>query len=300
LEIGVRYGRTFFPVALPLKIAVDPAFGFDPAKHAKEGEIYLPITSDAFFDTFAQHPKAGLFAEPDGTLAFDVIFIDGLHTFAQSYRDFENSLRFSHDNTLWIIDDTVPDDVFSSHPTQGLAGRLRRQAGILGVTWHGDVYKTLMAIHDFHPECSYVTTMTKGNPQTVLWKTPSFDAGHARRPRFGSLERIDALGYLDILDNADLFHPVDDEQVPSLIGQRVDFPPEGSDNAWKKLLYRKIVSVQEQALKKKVDTLLAENKALLEKIAALEMENKTAPVPANPMAPENNESASSIRKNFFT
>ena len=49
LEIGVWGGSTFFPVQIPIKVAVDPCFVFDAKEHKKKGTYFLEITSDNFF-----------------------------------------------------------------------------------------------------------------------------------------------------------------------------------------------------------------------------------------------------------
>lgn len=260
LEIGVREGKTFFPVKLPLKIAVDPNFLFDPGKDTHDGVLYFPITSDEFFAVFPEHLHASLYLEPDGHIAFDIIYIDGQHTFEQSLRDFENSRKFCHSNTLWIMDDTVPSDVFSTIPDQKIALECRKLAGGTGGAWHGDVFKTLFAIHDHHPDISYCTIMGQGNPQTLLWQAPPHSE---RKPHFDSSREIAKLSYLAVLDNADLFFPVNDELASALIGKSLAPVLYACDDTWKKMLYSKIISAGEVNLKNKV-------KELENKIAELE------------------------------
>jgi hypothetical protein len=248
LEIGVSKGNTFFSVDMPLKVAVDPVFHFNPEDRYLSGVLYLQVSSDEFFSNFSEHPQSSLFAGQNGDTNFDIIYIDGLHTFEQSLRDFENSISFSHDNTIWIIDDTVPSDVFSAIPDQRFALECRKQAGGVGGAWHGDVFKTLFAIHDEHADFSYCTVMGKGNPQTVLWRVPALPS---RKPRFSSRQEIAALGYTSILEHADLFFPVNDNLALALIGKSLDPPLYADANTWKKMLYRKIVGAGEESLKVK-------------------------------------------------
>lgn len=56
---------------------------------------------------------------------YDLIAIDGLHTFEQAIRDLLSSMRFSHPCTIWLIDDTLPCDVFSAIPDRERSFRER-------------------------------------------------------------------------------------------------------------------------------------------------------------------------------
>lgn len=99
LEIGVADGSTFGAVNMACKTGVDPNFKFDTAKLAGPNIKLENKTSDKFFQ--------GLRAED----AFEVIFIDGLHTIEQIYRDLMNCLAHSTPNCALLIDDTLPNDV---------------------------------------------------------------------------------------------------------------------------------------------------------------------------------------------
>jgi len=230
LEIGVAGGETFFYVDLPFKVAVDPRFLFDPVDHKKDGTHFFQIPSDEFFrklddndltiqDIFVQNP-----------FTFDVIFIDGLHTFEQSYRDFKNSLRYAHEKTLWIIDDTVPCDVYSAIPDQEISCRRRAKAGLYGTPWHGDVYKTVFAIHDYHPDISYCTSMG-GNPQTILWKT----SASTRSPVFSSIAEINTLSFSELLNHVKYLMPINDNELPEYILRPLTPVVDAVSDAWKKI-----------------------------------------------------------------
>lgn len=190
LEIGVFDGQTFTNVALPRKVAVDPNFRFDWQRFQTGGVTLHPVTSDAFF---AKGPRE----------VFDVIFIDGLHTFAQSFRDFCATTALAHDRTVWLIDDTVPDDAFSMVPDQGLAQHLRRLHGLTGRSWHGDVFRTAFAIHDFFPTMEMRTITDLGNPQTLVVRKPRADFA----PRWNDLEKIGRLEFAEFHANRDCMMP---------------------------------------------------------------------------------------------
>ena len=85
LEIGCHDNKCFDSVNLPLiqKIGVDPNKG---GTHR--------MTSDIFFENCGEK--------------FDIIFIDGLHTYEQAQKDVINSLHFINDGGKIIIHDMIP------------------------------------------------------------------------------------------------------------------------------------------------------------------------------------------------
>jgi hypothetical protein len=191
LEIGVDTGDTFLAVDVEHKVAVDPSFKFDTAQHATDAVEFFAVTSDEFF------------VEHAGERRFDLVFIDGLHTFEQALRDFCNALAVGHERTVYVIDDIKPSDVFSALRIPADTMRFRRDSGAtMNHAWHGDVYKAMLAIHDFFPMFSYATFATGGNEQSVLWREPR--AGF--RPRFDDLEAISRLGYFELQEHLDLFN----------------------------------------------------------------------------------------------
>jgi hypothetical protein len=183
LEIGVFNGKTFNNVSFPRQVGVDPYFGFNVDEYARPGVEFVRKTSDEFFTT------------RDRSTLFDLVFLDGLHTFKQTLRDFCNSLTCAHPRTVWLIDDVLPSDVYSSLPVAAEARGFRKKAGIISNAWHGDVYKLLFMIHDFFPTLSFVTFSTGGNPQALVWQTPR----HPFTPALGSIEAIDRLDYFDLM-----------------------------------------------------------------------------------------------------
>lgn len=234
LEIGVNKGATFLNVDLPYKAGVDPAFQFDWQSANTGPSALFQTGSDEFFaDLKSGGPQARALktAWPQGELTFDIIFIDGLHTFAQSWRDFENSLAYAHEGTVWILDDTVPSNPYSAWPDYAFSLEVRKEARFPLTDWCGDVYKTLFAIHDRHPEFSYCTLMGF-NPQTVIWRAPQ-----QRKPAFSSLEEIDRLSYFDIFKHAELFVPVPDEEFPLLLGKAPRPEDYRSADLWRRLVY---------------------------------------------------------------
>lgn len=114
LEIGCSTNTLFncIPLKLTNKIGVDPIKG---GTHR--------MTSDEFFSKNDQK--------------FDVIFIDGLHTYEQCQRDTINSLNSLKDDGLILLHDMMPADNFAaSSPRNKLAVK----------SWNGDVWKVAVEL----------------------------------------------------------------------------------------------------------------------------------------------------------
>ena len=112
LEIGTGDNQTFNSIPIINKTGVDPDLG---------GNVRL--TSDDFFkfkDYISSQNKK-----------FDLIFIDGLHTYEQVKKDFINSSKVINDGGIIILDDMIPRNWKEqhTHPIQS--------------NWTGDVWKLL-------------------------------------------------------------------------------------------------------------------------------------------------------------
>jgi len=201
LEIGVAKGKTFCDVKIANKVAVDPRFQLD-TKTRPKNEHFHEMDSNTWFST------------RDGADEFDLIFLDGFHTFDQTFRDFCNTLLMAHSKTIWLIDDTVPSDIYSAWPNQTEAVGLRRAEighleGARSGAWNGDVYKVVFAIHDLFPMLSYRTTLRARKPQTVVWKQPRRDF----LPFFDSIESIARSTYFDFRKNIEIVHAATEEAI---------------------------------------------------------------------------------------
>ena len=186
LEIGVHRGVTFNQLDFEYKVAVDPKFAFEYQSVASDKVIFHEMTSDNFF--IGNNKK----------ILFDVIFLDGLHEYKQTYRDFINALQSSHDKTIFIIDDVYPNDVYSSLLDSTVKQRSLADPKNNDKSWHGDVYKSIGLIHDLHPLISFKTIKRGyGNPQTFLYKKPRKNF----RPMFANLEQIDRLDYFSLIND---------------------------------------------------------------------------------------------------
>jgi len=106
LEIGCDQDQLFSKVKIKNKKGVDPENGGNVRK-----------TSDNFFR--------------DNKDKFDIIFIDGLHTYKQSKKDILNSVDCLKENGIILVHDCMPDCM-----SKQAVPRYR-------MSWNGDVWKAI-------------------------------------------------------------------------------------------------------------------------------------------------------------
>lgn len=233
LEIGIRDGGTFLNVQMPHKIAVDEQLKSEIKSSFISPITFYEMSPDVFFNSFSEKIKQMPYNESKTWgFKFDIIFFGFEHSFKQSYKNFLNSLPFTHDKTIWILDNTLPSDPWSALPDQNRSYAYRGQAQVAGRPWHGDVFKTILTIHDFHQNFSYATQVDTGNPQTIIWKTDP----HERPQSFGNLEIIERLTYFDLLDHAHLLLPTNEATAIELIGLKLTPSEYRNINDFKKLI----------------------------------------------------------------
>ena len=107
LEIGCDQDQLFSKIDIQNKVGVDPVSGGNLRK-----------TSDEFFE--ANNKK------------FDLVFIDGLHTYEQVKKDIINSLDCLKENGVVLVHDCMPDCM-----SKQAVPRYR-------MTWNGDVWKAIV------------------------------------------------------------------------------------------------------------------------------------------------------------
>ena len=185
LEIGVLYGHTLENVVSKDKTAVDPSPLFDLEK-LPSGLIIHKITSDSFFPSYKQ---------------YDVIFVDGLHQFQTAYRDTINSLRSLRNCGAVLLDDSIPQDEAAALSDPIESTKLRKQLNLydFGSPWQGDVYKVVLALHEFHrTEIQFMTIEDSGNAQTVIWFRPGFGPMNLINAEEDELDPILKLNYSQV------------------------------------------------------------------------------------------------------
>jgi hypothetical protein len=210
LEIGVETGQTFFQVSAEYKTAVDPRFRFDLAElPPSDTSEFYEITSDQFFSGIGLGKR------------YDLIFLDGLHSWDQTYRDFCNALLVTHDNSIIIIDDIFPCDVFSCNRNQDEAVMMRGfMTGEPSNAWHGDTYKMFPLIQAFHSTLRYCTIVTDGNPQAIVWRTSAGEDVDAQ-PFFSdvSLLNVPALDYIWFLKHQQMYNPLSEQDALAMVAR---------------------------------------------------------------------------------
>ena len=107
LEIGCDNDENFSKVIIKNKIGVDPLKGGT-----------LRMTSDEFFR--------------ENKKKFDLIFLDGLHTYEQTIKDIDNSLKFINTNGVILIHDCLPKKIWNQ-----IVPRIYGH-------WNGDVWKAIV------------------------------------------------------------------------------------------------------------------------------------------------------------
>jgi hypothetical protein len=143
LEIGTWTGRSL-ALARCKSIAVDPKFDLAPNATGDKPIVHLfQMTSDEFF----RHPDAQPLMAP----GVDLAFIDGLHHYEVTLRDFINVERHCGPDGVIAIHDCFPLDAY-------VARRDFDDRSLLHISihpwgqWSGDVWKALLIIAAHRPE----------------------------------------------------------------------------------------------------------------------------------------------------
>ena len=123
------------------KVGVDPAPRIPRWKwvlhpNALIRGSFFRTSSERFFDAL----------EPERT--FDVIFIDGDHSFAQSHRDVERALEHLARDGVILVHDCNPPTPASASPDSADSG---------GGPWCGEVYKTIVELRATRPDLAVET-----------------------------------------------------------------------------------------------------------------------------------------------
>jgi hypothetical protein len=201
LEVGVHSGETLFGVRAAARVGVDPHFRFDvdEARRTQPQCELWPVESDEYF---------GRIASP--ATRFDVVFLDGLHTFEQTLRDLLNALALLADGGVVVVDDVQPSSSVAAigHLERFVA--VRTALEVESRDWMGDVYRLVFFVDSFLQQLSY-RTVADTHGQMVVWRAPRESV--SRRP----LEEIARLTYEDLALERDSFRFAPYEEILSEI-----------------------------------------------------------------------------------
>ena len=125
LEIGCDNDENFSKIQIENKIGVDPLKGGT-----------LRMTSDEFFKKNRQN--------------FDIIFLDGLHTYEQTIKDIDNGLRFLNTNGVILVHDCLPKKIWNQ-----IVPRLYGH-------WNGDVWKAIVHSRTYSNADTYTCVADHG------------------------------------------------------------------------------------------------------------------------------------------
>jgi hypothetical protein len=203
LEVGVNQGETFFMVNAAKKVAVDPKFLFNvgEAQSLYSNSQFFEISSDEYFQKLEI-----------GNDKFDVIYLDGLHTFEQTLRDFTNAITFLSTGGVILIDDVKPNSYDASLASQKDAFALKQYLGTTDGSWMGDTFKLAYFIDAFFPSWRFAT-IAENHGQAVVWQGLSIrkDAPSVRVGEIACMEYVDlvkSIERLSIKNMADILHEV--------------------------------------------------------------------------------------------
>lgn len=145
LEVGVSEGVCFSAVSVQRKVGVDPIAGqplvVDEMK--KLGVSYFALPSDEFFRQEATQVLGR---------GVDVVFIDGLHTCEQAYRDCINALAYLNRGGIILLHDCLPASESEARPAGNYEEALQINGALWGSPWTGDVWKAIVTLRALHPE----------------------------------------------------------------------------------------------------------------------------------------------------
>ncbi|MBK9664188.1 MAG: class I SAM-dependent methyltransferase [Gammaproteobacteria bacterium] len=131
LEIGVERATNFLQIDAPQRVAVDPAFAVPGGVEGIAATRWFAVPSDEFFE---QHARTAL---ADGV---EVVFIDGLHSYAQVLRDIDNALTHLAPGGVIALHDCLPKNAAEACANEADARRHLE----FGNAWTGDVYRAIV------------------------------------------------------------------------------------------------------------------------------------------------------------
>ena len=152
LEIGCDNDENFSKITIENKVGVDPLKGGT-----------MRMTSDEFFK--------------NNNKEFDLIFLDGLHTYEQTINDINNSLKFIREKGVIIIHDCLPKKIWNQ-----IVPRVYGH-------WNGDVWKAIVHSRTYDYADTYTCVADHG--LGIIFKRKNRDQLKLEEKNFKNLKFAD-------------------------------------------------------------------------------------------------------------
>ena len=173
LEIGCDQDENFSQINVKNKIGVDP----------KSGGTHR-MTSDTFFKNNKDK--------------FDVIFLDGLHTYEQTIKDINNAIQSIQDNGVILIHDCLPKKIWNQ-----IVPRIYGH-------WNGDVWKAIVEARTYNNIETFTCIADHG--LGIILKRKNSKILNIKNKDFKNLKFSDYYNY-----HKDFMNPVNYEQLKKII-----------------------------------------------------------------------------------
>ena len=152
LEIGCDKDDNFSKIQAKIKIGVDPQRGGTKR-----------MTSDEFFKNNNEN--------------FDIIFLDGLHTYEQTIKDIQNSLNTISNGGIILIHDCLPKKIWNQ-----IVPRVYGH-------WNGDVWKAIVHSRTFEKADTY--TIMADHGLGIIFKRKNRNLLNLKNTNFKNLKYAD-------------------------------------------------------------------------------------------------------------
>lgn len=205
LEIGVNRGKALL-LAECASIAIDPKFliNEDVIKNKPQCHFFQKTSDDFFSDN-----------NPYSLFGTDIhiAFLDGLHEYECLLRDFMNVEKFSGPDSIIIMHDCVPTDIFMARRHQH--DQEIRKLTPTPASWTGDVWKTIVALRKFRPDLKI--TSFDAAPTGLVFIQNLDSNSTVLAENYNSI--IQELSTIELIDyGLDRYHAELDVQQTSLLG----------------------------------------------------------------------------------
>jgi len=190
LEIGVERGNCFLLIRAKRKYAVEPRFMISWKKKLK----WMRKNPCNIFAKYYEVRSDDYFAYKNHSKGYDVVFVDGLHTYKQTLRDVDNSLLYLNKKGVIVVHDCSPPYEAAAYPADSYIHAASSNIPGWNGDWCGDVWKTIVHLRSFHEDLNIFVLdhdyglgiITRGEPDNML----SF-----------SMEELNELAYKDLEKN---------------------------------------------------------------------------------------------------